>query len=83
MRVIEAFILIQTHVGTGARVRERVAALERIVRAELVTGPYDVIARAETASLGELETLVLRPIQEIPGVTHTMTCPILNAAAFS
>ena len=44
---VSAYILIQTEVGKAAQVAEEVDNIEGVVSAEDVTGPYDVIARAE------------------------------------
>jgi DNA-binding Lrp family transcriptional regulator len=46
--------------------------------AEGVTGPYDVIMRAEAANMDELGKTVLSKIQSIPGITRTLTCPVTN-----
>jgi DNA-binding Lrp family transcriptional regulator len=76
--MIAAYILIQTEVGVIADVAGEVAAIKGVVSADGVTGPYDVIARAEANDLDELGKLVIRQIQEVPGVTRTLTCPILR-----
>ena len=48
---VHAYILIQTEVGKAAAVAAAIAALPGVTSAEDVTGPYDVIVRAE-AELG-------------------------------
>src|SRR5450756_1201027 len=45
--VVQAFILIQTEVGKAAAVAREIAQLKGVTQAEDVTGPYDVIVRAE------------------------------------
>ena len=42
---VRAYVLIQTEVGKAATVATKVAEIPGVVRAEDVTGPYDVIAR--------------------------------------
>jgi DNA-binding Lrp family transcriptional regulator len=76
--MIAAYILIQTQVGVLGRVAAEVAGIKAVTSAEGVTGPYDVIARAEAADLDELGTLVIRLIQAVPGVTRTLTCPVVH-----
>ncbi|MEO7836673.1 MAG: Lrp/AsnC ligand binding domain-containing protein, partial [Acidimicrobiales bacterium] len=49
-----------------------------VVSAEDVTGPYDVIARAESDSMDDLGRLVVSRVQLIEGITRTLTCPIVN-----
>ena len=43
---VSAYILIQTEVGKAASVAQEVGAIDGVVSADDVTGPYDVIARA-------------------------------------
>jgi DNA-binding Lrp family transcriptional regulator len=43
-----------------------------------VTGPYDVIVKAEAANVDELGRMVVSRIQAIDGITRTLTCPIVN-----
>ena len=51
---VSAYILIQTEVGKAAQVAQEVDGIDGVVSAEDVTGPYDVIARAEAATVDEL-----------------------------
>lgn len=75
---VHAYVLIQTDVGTAARVAEQVNAVAGVVVAEGVTGPYDVIARAEAPSMNDLGRMVVRDIQQIEGITRTITCPVIK-----
>jgi DNA-binding Lrp family transcriptional regulator len=75
---VQAYVLIQTEVGKAADVARQTAAIEGVVTAEDVTGPYDVIARAEARSVDELGRLVVGEIQRIEGITRTVTCPVVN-----
>jgi DNA-binding Lrp family transcriptional regulator len=76
--VFEAFVLIQCEVGKGAAVASAIQDLDHIQVVDIVTGPFDVIVRAEATGIEELGKLVLRPIQHVDGVIRTMTCPILH-----
>ena len=76
--MFEAFVLIQCEVGKGAGVARAIAGLDRIQVVDVVTGPFDVVVRAEATSIDELGKLVLRPIQQVDGVIRTMTCPVLH-----
>ena len=49
-----------------------------MARAEDVTGPYDVIVRAEAQSMDELGKLVVANVQAVAGITRTLTCPVVN-----
>jgi DNA-binding Lrp family transcriptional regulator len=73
-----AYILIQTEVGMIGDVAAQIGAIKGVSSADGVTGPYDVIARAEATNLDELGSLVVRQIQEVRGVTRTLTCPVIR-----
>jgi DNA-binding Lrp family transcriptional regulator len=75
---VSAYILIQTEVGTAAQVAAEIGAIDGVVSADDVTGPYDVIARAEATSLDELGKVVVSRIQMIDGITRTLTCPVVH-----
>ena len=44
---------------------------------ETVTGPYDVIAIVELATLNEIGDLVTQHIHPITGITRTVTCLVV------
>jgi DNA-binding Lrp family transcriptional regulator len=75
---VSAYVLIQTEVGKASQVTKAVSDLSGIVQVDGVTGPYDVIARADSVDLDELAKQVVMPIQEVEGVTRTLTCPVLQ-----
>ena len=76
--MVEAYVLIQTEVGKAKVVADQVRVLEGIASADDVTGPYDVIVRAEAGDVDELGRLVVASIQAISGITRTLTCPIVH-----
>jgi DNA-binding Lrp family transcriptional regulator len=76
--MLRAFIFIQTEVGVAASVADRIGRLDHVRSVEMVTGPYDLVVRAEATSVDELGKLVLRPIQEVRGIIRTMTCPVIE-----
>ena len=76
--MVQAYILIQTEVGKAAAVAAEIGALEGVAMAEDVTGPYDVIVRAEASNVDELGKLVVARIQSVAGITRTLTCPIVH-----
>ncbi len=75
---VEAYILIQTEVGKAAAVAESARKINGVTSAEDVTGPYDVIVRAEADNVDELGKLVVSAIQSVEGITRTLTCPIVH-----
>ena len=76
--MVQAYILIQTEVGKSSDVSLEVRQLTGVVLAEDVTGPYDVIARVEASSVDELGSLVISRIQDIKGITRTLTCTVVH-----
>ena len=75
---VSAYVLIQTEVGKAAQVAEEVSGIEGVVSAEDVTGPYDVIVRAEARNVDELGKLVVARVQTLDGITRTLTCPVVH-----
>lgn len=76
--MVQAYILVQTEVGKAAFVARSIADLDGVTGAEDVTGPYDVIVRAEAESMDDLGRLVIAKIQVVEGITRTLTCPIVH-----
>jgi DNA-binding Lrp family transcriptional regulator len=76
--VVQAYILIQTEVGKAAEVAQNIAEVKGVTLAEDVTGPYDVIVRAEARNVDELGKLVVARVQSIDGITRTLTCPVVH-----
>ncbi len=76
--MVQAYILIQTEVGKAAQVAKEVRDISGVADAEDVTGPYDVIVRAEAKSVDELGKLVVARIQAVEGITRTLTCPVVH-----
>ncbi|MDX6297185.1 MAG: hypothetical protein QOI51_1042 [Nocardioidaceae bacterium] len=76
--VVQAYVLIQTEVGKAADVAKAIAEIEGVNLAEDVTGPYDVIVRAEASNVDELGKLVVAKVQGIDGITRTLTCPVVH-----
>lgn len=76
--MVTAYILIQTEVGKAAQVARDVVQITGVQQAENVTGPYDVIARAEARNIDELGRLVVARVQAVNGITRTLTCPVVH-----
>ena len=76
--MVQAYILVQTEVGKAAAVASEIGNLPGVISAEDVTGPYDVIVRAESADVDALGTLVVARVQGVQGITRTLTCPVVT-----
>lgn len=75
---VQAYILVQTGVGQAAEVAKKIRAITGVTLAEDVTGPYDVIVRAEAPNVDELGSLVVAKVQTVEGITRTVTCPVVH-----
>ncbi|KOG89771.1 Lrp/AsnC ligand binding domain-containing protein [Streptomyces sp. NPDC050617] len=76
--MVQAYILIQTEVGKASTVAEVIAKIAGVIQAEDVTGPYDVIVRAQAETVDELGRMVVARIQQVDGITRTLTCPVVH-----
>jgi DNA-binding Lrp family transcriptional regulator len=76
--VVTAYILIQTEVGKAAQVAKDILDITGVQHAQAVTGPYDVIVRAEAQNIDELGQLVVARVQALAGITRTLTCPVVH-----
>ena len=81
--MVQAYILIQTEVGRAASVAEAVRLIGGVESADDVTGPYDVIARVEASTVDELGKLVIAKIQDVEGITRTLTCTVVHVSGHS
>lgn len=71
-------MLIQTEVGRAEVVAKQLAALPGVSSSEYVTGPYDVVIRVEADTAARLDSDVVPSVQQVTGITRTLTCPIAN-----
>ena len=76
--MVDAYILIQAELSKTAMVAAVVQAVPGVSETEIVTGPYDVIARAQAPDMNKLAEQVISQIQAVRGVTRTTTCIIVQ-----
>ena len=69
-----AWILIETQVGQVQQATEALRSLEGIKSADIVAGPFDIIALVEAADMTAMAELVTGRVQAIHGVMRTITC---------
>lgn len=74
-------MLIQTEVGRAEVVAKQIAGLPGVLSSEYVTGPYDVVVRVGADNLPDLQANVVPKVQQVAGITRTLTCPIAGPAA--
>jgi len=75
---VTAYILIQTEVGKAADVVRAARTVAGVTEANEITGPYDVIVRCGAESLDALGQNVIASLQQVGGITRTLTCPVVN-----
>jgi DNA-binding Lrp family transcriptional regulator len=75
--MFDAFILLQAEQGKVASVFERVRSLEGVIDAQMVTGPYDVIARVRLADLDGLDFLLTVRVKTLDGVLRALPSPVV------
>ena len=76
--VVQAYVLVQTAVGKANEVATAISHISGVTLAEDVTGPYDVIVRAEASTMDELGQMVIARLQQVAGITRTVTCPVVH-----
>ena len=64
--MVQAYVLIQSEVGKAAMV------------AQAIAGISGVIARVEARTVDDLGKLVIAKIQDVPGITRTLTCTVVH-----
>lgn len=77
MENVQAYVLIQAAVN-AAQVAEEIRRIDGVDSADDVSGPYDVIVRVTAPDMDSLGRLVVGPIQNVEGISRTLTCPIVN-----
>lgn len=75
---VQAYILIQSEIGSSENVVIATRAVPGVIESFEVTGPYDVIVRCSADSVDELGKFIVGAIQRVPGITRTLTCPVVN-----
>ncbi|RLC61938.1 MAG: Lrp/AsnC family transcriptional regulator [Chloroflexi bacterium] len=68
---MKAFILIETTPGKARQVTTALKQLHGVKSADVVTGPYDVIAVLEAENMTNIATA---KIKAIPGISRTVVC---------
>ncbi len=75
---LKAYVLINTQIGKTSEVAETHKKMPEVKRLDIIMGPYDIIAEVETRDHDELSEMVLKKLQTIDYIQHTMTCPVIK-----
>lgn len=76
--MVRGHVLITAAPGEMREIREKITELDNIKEVEMVTGPFDLIARAEAEDLSTLTSTVVDNIRHITGVIDTTTCVVIE-----
>jgi DNA-binding Lrp family transcriptional regulator len=68
-----AYVLINTEIGSIPEVLEAVRKIENVKEAHSVYGVYDIVAKIEADSMGELKDIVTWKIRRLNNVRSTLT----------
>ncbi|MHA2601543.1 MAG: Lrp/AsnC ligand binding domain-containing protein [Candidatus Thorarchaeota archaeon SMTZ1-83] len=71
--MVSVVVLIKAEAGTIWDACKHITEIDGITRADVVTGPYDVIAYAELPSVEDLRRL-MKSVHEVEGINRTETC---------
>ena len=75
---VSAYVLIQTEMDKAAAVAAAIGEIAGVVGVDVVTGPYDVIAKTSAETMDELGRMVVSKVQKVPGINRTLTSPVVN-----
>lgn len=75
---LKAYILINTQIGKTSEVAKTLQEMPEVKRLDIIMGPYDIIAEVETEDHTALSEVVLKRLQNIDYIQHTMTCPVVQ-----
>ena len=70
----KAYILIETQVGSSKQIAGALRSFDRVRFADVITGPFDVIALIEAPDMAAVADLVTGQVQGLKGVLRTITC---------
>jgi DNA-binding Lrp family transcriptional regulator len=79
----KAYVLIGTAADRTSAVAEALRHIPGVVAADLVTGPYDIIAIVQGPDSNAVGKIILNDIRGLQGVTSTLTCLTLQPSASS
>ncbi len=76
----KAYVLISTTAEKTASVVQALRKLPGVMTADLVTGPYDVVAVVQGGDANAVGKLILNEIRGLPGISSTLTCLAIDSA---
>jgi DNA-binding Lrp family transcriptional regulator len=74
---MDAYVYLRVEPGRMTEVLAGLASKPQMRRAITVVGAWDVLVHAEGPDLATIATQVLSQIHDVPGVTRTLTVPVV------
>ena len=75
--MVHAVMMIEVRGNTAASIQKALQRMPEVTSLHRTCGVWDVVIRLETVSLREFDS-VLNRIRELPGVSNSVTCPLLR-----
>jgi DNA-binding Lrp family transcriptional regulator len=76
---MQAYVLITAQVSQVKEALQGLKKIKGVKKVDAVTGPYDIIALVEGENMNVIGEMVVSEIQNVPGVSRTLTCLIVEA----
>lgn len=73
-----AYVLITTQVGKAGEAAERLRQLSGVREADVITGPYDIVAVLEGEDTNAIGRLVMSELPGIPELQSTITLVVVS-----
>lgn len=70
---MKAHVLIQTVAGKKGSLLQALRKAEEVQSADLINGPYDIIATVEAADLGAISKVIVEKVYAFKGITRIST----------
>jgi hypothetical protein len=74
---MDAYVYLQVQPGHMTEVLAALSAAQGVRRAIAVVGEWDVLLHAEGTDMGAIASVVLSELHNVPGVTRTLTAPVV------
>ena len=75
---MSGYILVHAEIHRVAEVAEHAREIEGVLHVDTVSGPFDLIVKAESTGPSDLIAHVEAAIKAIPGVMRTIPCPLAS-----
>ena len=75
---IKAYLLVETAIGTTRDVANSLRAVEGIDSADVVTGPFDIIAVINVEDFTKVGLLVTEQVHTINGIVRATSYPVVD-----